>query len=105
MDAGVELAGQVADVAGRVFHSARTWAEADVSKQMRPNVERVPMLTELHADGSASFAGGQRIGGIDAVIYCTGYRYKYRFLEHLNLITTGLLLHLATCSRACLLHP
>lgn len=87
--AGVELAGQVADVAGRVFHSARTWSDADISKRVRANLERLPMLTQLHADGSASFSDGRRVDRVDSVIYCTGYKYKYRMLEHLKLIETG----------------
>ena len=48
------------------------------------------MLTHLSADASASFSDGQSIGNIDSVIYCTGYQYKYRCLEHLNLISTGM---------------
>ena len=47
------------------------------------------MLTHLSPDASASFVNGQSIGDIDSVIYCTGYQYKYRFLEHLDLISTG----------------
>lgn len=82
----------MADVAGQVLHSARTWQDADISRHMRPNMERVPMLTQLHSDGSASFSNGRRISGIDTVMYCTGYKYKYPFLEHLHLISTGALL-------------
>ena len=48
------------------------------------------MLTQLHSDGSASFSGGRRVNDIDSVIYCTGYKYKYRLLEHLNLVRTGM---------------
>jgi len=48
--AGLELAGQVAKVAGHVFHSARTWQEADISKQMQSELECVPILTQLHPD-------------------------------------------------------
>ena len=92
MRAGIELANQVADAAGQVYHSARTWSDTDISKQMRPNLERVPMLAQLHSDGSASFSNGRRIDRIDSVIYCTGYNYKYRLLEHLDLIRTGALL-------------
>ena len=82
----------MADAAGHVFHSARTWSDADISKQMRPNLERLPMLTLLHADGSASFSDGRTVDRLDSVIYCTGYKYKYRLLEHLNFIRTGVLL-------------
>ena len=87
--AGIELANHVADVAQRVFHSARTWRSSDYSEQAKPNLERVPMLTHLSPDAGASFCDGQSIRHIDSVIYCTGYQYKYRFLEHLNLISTG----------------
>ena len=87
--AGIELANHVADVAQRVFHSARTWGSNNDPEQTKPNLERVPMLTHLSPDASASFGDGQSISNIDSVIYCTGYQYKYRFLEHLNLISTG----------------
>lgn len=87
--AGIELANHVADVAQRVFHSARTWGSNNDPEQTKSNLERVPMLTHLSPDASASFGDGQSISNIDSVIYCTGYQYKYRFLEHLNLISTG----------------
>ena len=87
--AGIELANHVADVAQRVFHSARTWGSNNDPEQTKPNLERVPMLTHLSPDASASFGDGQSISNIDSVIYCTGYQYKYRFSEHLNLISTG----------------
>lgn len=32
------------------------------------------MVTELHADGCATFADGRREGPVDVVVYCTGYR-------------------------------
>ena len=85
-----------------MYHSARTWSEAEISKRMRPNLERMPMLTQLHADGSASFSDGRTVAKIDSVIYCTGYKYKYRLLEHLNLIRTG---ELPCCSLYPLLRP
>ena len=73
-----------------VLHSARTWSDADISKETRPNLERLPVPTQLHPDGSASFSGGRRVYNIDSVIYCTGYKYKYRLLEHLDLVRTGM---------------
>ena len=85
----------MADVAQQIFHSARTWHDEDISKQIRPNLDCVHMLTQLHSDGSASFDGDRRIGNIDTVIYCTGYEYKYPFLEHLHLISTGAILVMA----------
>ena len=82
----------MAEVAQQVFHSARTWHDNDISKHIRPNLERVHMLTQLQSDGSASFDGRRRIRNIDTIIYCTGYEYKYPFLKHLHLISTGAIL-------------
>ena len=46
--AGVELAGEVADVAGHIFHSAQTGREAEINKQMRSELECVQILTQVH---------------------------------------------------------
>ncbi len=32
------------------------------------------MVTQLHADGCATFADGRREGPVDVIVYCTGYR-------------------------------
>ena len=71
---GLEIAHQVADVAQHVYHSARTWGDAALGAPApRPNLERLPMLARLGADGSAHFTGGRAVGQLDAVVYCTGY--------------------------------
>lgn len=55
----------------------------------RPNITRAPMLQQLLPDGSAVLTGGQVVGGLDAVVYCTGYKYSLPWMEHLQLLTTG----------------
>eukprot|EP00198_Chlamydomonas_reinhardtii_P014012 XP_001703349.1 flavin-containing monooxygenase [Chlamydomonas reinhardtii] len=72
--------------AARVLLAARSWKNeawgADAAPYgPRNNIYRYPMVTELHSDGFASFEGGQREGPIDAVIWCTGYKYSFPFLR------------------------
>ncbi|PNH03044.1 Flavin-containing monooxygenase FMO GS-OX-like 4, partial [Tetrabaena socialis] len=73
--------------AERVLLSARSWQAAGWAEEEAPygpggNIHRYPMVSELHADGSASFEGGRRYEGrIDTVIYCTGYSYSFPFLR------------------------
>ncbi|EIE23106.1 FAD/NAD(P)-binding domain-containing protein [Coccomyxa subellipsoidea C-169] len=85
---GEEIARQIADVALHVYHSARTWGKQLNDSQTRPNLQRVPMLARLGGNGSAEFSGGITAEGVDAVVYCTGYRYSYPFLERTGLIST-----------------
>jgi hypothetical protein len=89
MCTGREIAHAIADVAQRVYHSARTWGAQLGDAAPRPNLERLPMLARLGSDGSAHFAGGRSVASIDAVVYCTGYRYQYPFLERTGLLSTG----------------
>ncbi len=77
-------------MAERVYHSARTWGEEDLSRPPPlPNLERLPMLAGLRADGSARFADGSTVEALHAVLYCTGYKYHYPFLERAGLLSTG----------------
>lgn len=47
------------------------------------------MLQELLPDGSAVLVGGRVVTGLDAVVYCTGYRVTLPWLDHLGLLETG----------------
>ncbi|EFJ45244.1 hypothetical protein VOLCADRAFT_106057 [Volvox carteri f. nagariensis] len=72
--------------AARVLLSAWSWKNEAWAADTAPygpgsNIYRFPMVSELHADGSATFTDGRREGPIDAVIYCTGYRYSFPFLR------------------------
>ncbi len=87
--AGEEIARQIADVADYVYHSARTWGSQLSEPLTRPNLQRVPLLTSLGSDSSAEFSDGLVTENVDAVVYCTGYKYKYPFLEGTGLISTG----------------
>lgn len=50
-----------------VVHAARTWAPEDMAAPPARNIERVPMLATLLADGRARFVGGALSPRLDAV--------------------------------------
>ena len=63
--------------------------EIPPAPEPRPNITRLPMLAELRLDGSALLAGGHVVQGLDAVVYCTGYKYTLPWMDHLGLVQTG----------------
>jgi hypothetical protein len=64
--------------------------------QPRPNLSRVPLVQQLRPDGSARFPHGQVVRELDAVVYCTGYKYSFPFADHLGLLDIG-----AAAAAAC----
>ena len=64
---GVEIAQLLSGEAAAVVHAARTWAPEDIAAPPSSNIERVPMLEALLADGRARFVGGALSPRLDAV--------------------------------------
>jgi hypothetical protein len=54
-------------------------------------MHRVSWLSELTSSGEAIFVGRERFP-ITSVVYCTGYKYSFPFLEDSKLVKTGTLL-------------
>jgi hypothetical protein len=86
-NSGDDISREIATAASRVYLCARAWPPAaDGSGQPASEAEarivRRPMLSALSPDGRATFADGSASDGpVDAVVYCTGYRYRFPFLE------------------------
>lgn len=87
--AGDEIARNIAKVAKVVYHTARTWITSE-TMQPRHNLHRMPWIQDLATSGEAVFEGGKRVP-VDSVVYCTGYKYSFPFLEGSGLIETGTL--------------
>jgi len=73
-------------VARRVIICARSWKAVAWGDDHAPfgargNIERRGMLRRLRADGGAEFEVGVGVDEVDAVVYATGYRYDYPFLQ------------------------
>ncbi|KAK3242162.1 Flavin-containing monooxygenase FMO GS-OX5 [Cymbomonas tetramitiformis] len=86
---GEDVAREIAERADVVHLAARSWqnpAWADATEPIGPrlNVYRRPMPAQLHADGRVDFTNGVE-ADVDTVIYCTGYEYKFKFLEDAKL--------------------
>ena len=85
--AGDEIARKVAEVAEAVYVTARTWTNPD-NPQPHANMRKLPWLQRLHSDGRATFQGGLSVRP-DCIIYSTGYKYTYPWLQKTGLLSTG----------------
>ena len=56
--------------------------------QPRHNLQRMPWIKDLTSSGEALLEGGRKIP-VDSIVYCTGYKYSFPFLEGSGLVETG----------------
>lgn len=70
-----------------MYHTARSWA-AEEYHQPRDNLHRIAWLQELTSTSEAVFVDGER-RRVDSIVYCTGYKYSFPFLEGTSLVSTG----------------
>lgn len=76
----------------QVFLAGRTWAEGKGPEHQgvlgaRENVLPRFRVESLGADGSVVFEGGAKEERIDAVVFCTGYQYRFRFLDNAKVVS------------------
>lgn len=82
---GEDISRELATVAAEVHLSARSWQNPEWAKATEPigprrNLWRRANLARLHADGRVEFVDGTSVEA-DAVMFCTGYKYQFDFLE------------------------
>ncbi|KAI8476836.1 MAG: FAD/NAD(P)-binding domain-containing protein [Monoraphidium minutum] len=85
-NSGEDLCREIAGAAARVVICARSWKNAAWGADGSPfgpraNIERRGMISRLRPDGGAEFESGAPVAAVDAVVYATGYRYEFPFLE------------------------
>ena len=51
-------------------------------------MRKLPWLQRLHSDGRATFQDGHSVQP-DCIIYSTGYKYTYPWLQKTGLLSTG----------------
>ncbi|CAM0870975.1 unnamed protein product [Alopecurus aequalis] len=87
-DSGKDIALDLCRVAGEVHITANSSSTEEattpgMSKMLADHADVLrlhPRIRRLHADGRVEFADGSYVVA-DAVIYCTGFRYSYPFLD------------------------
>lgn len=83
---GGDLSHEIAEVA-EVFFSGRLFTRSRPLGEQSGPIRRCPPVARL--DGcDAVLVNGERIPGVDAVVFCTGYRYRFPFLAP-NLVSVG----------------
>ena len=76
---GAELARELATVADVVYFSGRTFRDPQSVGSRHDGITRCPPVSRFLAD-AVVLTDGQRIEGVDAILFCTGYHYRFPFL-------------------------
>ncbi len=76
---GAELARELATVADIVYFSGRTFRDPLAIKSRHDRIKRCPPVAKFLA-GGVLLSDGERIDGVDAILFCTGYHYRFSFL-------------------------
>ena len=76
---GAELARELATVADIVYFSGRTFRDPLAIKSRHDRIKRCPPVAKFLA-GGVLLSDGRRIDGVDAILFCTGYHYRFSFL-------------------------
>ena len=76
---GAELARELATVADVVYFSGRTFQDPLSIKSRHDRIKRCPPVAKFLA-GGVLLSDGRRIDGVDAILFCTGYHYRFSFL-------------------------
>ena len=75
---GAELAGALAEVAATVYFSGRAFPGTQPAARTR-RIRRCPPVVQVLPE-AVVLANGERIDGVDAILFCTGYHYRFPFL-------------------------
>ena len=75
---GAELAGALAKVARTVHFSGRAFPGTQPAARSR-RIRRCPPVVRV-LPGAVVLANGERVDDVDAILFCTGYHYRFPFL-------------------------
>ena len=75
---GAELAGALAEVAESVHFSGRAFPGTQPAARSR-RITRCPPVVTVERE-AVVLSNGERIDGVDAILFCTGYHYRFPFL-------------------------
>ncbi len=77
---GGDLSREIAEVAAEVHFSGRLFRDAPLPACQTGLLKRCPPVAGFEA-ASVVLENGERIEAVDAFLFCTGYRYRFPFLD------------------------
>lgn len=77
----MDLSREIAAVADVVWCCGEAFATLPPERRTSGTLHRLPGIAALAPDGTVILADGAVIGPVDDLVYCTGYRYHYPFLD------------------------
>ena len=77
---GADLSREIANVAADVFFCGRLFLDMPLLRSQTTPIKRAPPVERFDGD-AVVLTDGQRIEGVDAFLFCTGYRYRFPFLK------------------------
>ena len=78
---GADLSREIATVASEVLWCGELFDAVPDAQRRSGNLSRVPIIDALLPDGRLRLRGGAVTQPVDDLIYCTGYHYRYPFLD------------------------
>jgi len=78
---GADLSREIATVASEVLWCGELFDALAQPQRRSGNLSRMPAIDALLPDGRLRLRGGSFTQPVDDLIYCTGYHYRYRFLD------------------------
>ena len=77
---GADLSREIAKVAADVFFCGRLFLDTPPPNSQTTPIKRAPPVERFDST-AVVLVDGQRIEGVDAFLFCTGYRYTFPFLK------------------------
>ncbi|MFU8817725.1 MAG: FAD-dependent oxidoreductase [Pseudomonadales bacterium] len=77
----LDLSAEIAGVAEAVYCCAEAFSALPEGARVTGKLQRLPGIETLGADGSIRLQDGQSLEPVDALMFCTGYRYAYPFFD------------------------
>ena len=77
----LDLSAEIAAVAEAAYCCADVFSTLPEGARVTGNLQRLPGIESLGEDGSVQLQDGRVLEPVDVLMFCTGYRYAYPFLD------------------------
>ncbi len=78
---GLDLSREIAGVAARTYWCGELFDELPDAHRHEGRLSRLPAIDALRSDGRLVLRDGSTTEPVDDLVYCTGYHYRYPFID------------------------